>query len=347
VQGVKSKGTVTVTFDELASFFQGPTEHLLSRRLNLWLRERAEGVEDREPVELDGLQRWYLRRELLRARLKGLPDSEVRDRMRAEGTLPLGFAGEAVVRTEVELVDTMLAESRVWPAGSDAPMKPNAPVSIDVALPSARLTGSVSGIYGRFLVEFRHDREEKGKHLVRLWLSLLAWHASAPKAGRAILVLGSFAKGKPVANLFGYEAPADPAACLERLVAIYLRGCTEPIKLFPGASWSFAWAARKLASDPGAFAATLPSDPKKLDTVRKAYEKALGAWFPGYSTPGDVGDAYIGRVFEGAPPMFDPRMKPVPLDLEFARLAFALWGPLFPRRVTASKAAPWIERGLR
>ena len=66
-----------------------------------------------------------------------------------------------------------------------------------------------------------------------IWLPLLAWRASDERAGRAVLVLGSFARGAPTVRTFGYEAPPDAGRVLGDLVEVYRQGSCEPVPLFP------------------------------------------------------------------------------------------------------------------
>jgi exodeoxyribonuclease V gamma subunit len=332
----------TVHLDDLISFFRTPTAFLLRRRWKLWLGERAEGIDDREPVELDALERWALRQTLLEGRLAGGTEAQVGARIRAEGKLPHESAGNLAVQEQIPLVNSLLEATGIWPIGAKAPQQAAASHGVDIPLSTARLLGTVHPIYEPYLFEFRFSSEEGTQSLIRLWLSLLAWRASDPEAGWAVLV--TLDSGKPASGVkfYAYQAPTNAAEVLDALVGIYQKGCVEPIKLFAGASWEFAWAARTLASIPNLFTTGLPEDRKHEKTLSSAYNKALKTFFPGFNHKGDMGDPSVARIFDGQSPMTDPNQSPVPLDLEFARLAMTLWGPLLQGRRTDKDVRKWF-----
>ncbi|MBC7172363.1 MAG: exodeoxyribonuclease V subunit gamma, partial [Polyangiaceae bacterium] len=55
----------TIGIAELVDFLRCPVKHLLRRRLGVVLEEGDSGLEDREPLELAGLERWSFESELL------------------------------------------------------------------------------------------------------------------------------------------------------------------------------------------------------------------------------------------------------------------------------------------
>lgn len=345
--GPASPQTEAIELDDLIRFLSGPTAYLLQRRLKLNLREDDELLDDREPVELDHLQRWRLRNALLEERLEGRETPPVISRLAAAGELPLGFAGRATADQQAKLVEEMLDKVAIWPTGAAGPVAPDDPLSVDIQLANARITGTLKSLYGKHLVDLQFGGGEGTKKLARVWLSLLVWHACREDAGRAVLALGTLAKGAPAVSLYGYEAPEDARGCLERLVAIYRLGCSGPVKLFPGASWSFAWAARTLLDDAELFSNGLPEEDEKIRKISKALDSAAGSWWPGYQGGGDLDDPHIERVFDGTPPIFDPHVQPVPVDLQFARLACDVWRPLILGRKTSRVVKKWIDGGLR
>ncbi len=351
-----------IPIERLIQFFKNPIEFLVKTRLGINLRDEAKEISDREPIELGALESWQLRHALLRERVRqpelGRPpvDPEERDaallrKMRAGGTLPLGYAGDVIVEHEAELVDTMLAKSLVLPAGAREPVKPNDPVKLDVTLGNVRVTGQLSRVYGDFLVDFQFAAKERPKYLAELWIPLLAWHATPESIrqqspGRGVLVLGSWNKGKTDVKLFGYEAPEDAGRMLAELVSLYLRGIHEPIPLFPLSSWEFAWRIRDHVRDPTFFDEGKPDDPKLIHALRDAHDAALKVWADN-SWGADLDDDHIARVFEGQTPLVDPNETPVPIDREFARLALTLWGPVCAKRqTTATVAYKWLAGGF-
>ena len=56
--------------------------------MGLYLRDEVPELEDREPMELDTLERWKLGDSLLRRELSGMNAGQARDLLRAAGRLP-------------------------------------------------------------------------------------------------------------------------------------------------------------------------------------------------------------------------------------------------------------------
>src|SRR5690606_7227844 len=93
-------GTAEVALDDLSRFLLNPTRQLLRERLQLWLGEGADELQDREPIDLDDLERWSVCHDLLTARVAAIVQRgdaaqatrRVERRLRAQGRLPLGQA---------------------------------------------------------------------------------------------------------------------------------------------------------------------------------------------------------------------------------------------------------------
>jgi exodeoxyribonuclease V gamma subunit len=333
-----------ITLGELVHFFKNPAKFLLQRRLKIDLDDRAQSIPDREPIELDHLQRWSLRQALLDHRIRGLKSEQVLRALRAEGSLPLGFAGKVTVEQQSSIVEQMLVQSRLACTAEELAREPSDPIAIDVSLAGLRLTGSLTTVRDALLIDLQFGDEDAGR-IVGAWLSLLAWHAARPQAaGKALVVIGKLEAGRPVATMLGFEPPVDPRGTLEALIRLYLRGIHEPLPLFPRSSLDFAKSLASVTADASFFADGLPQEPEALAVVGKAFECAHKAWLGGFHA-GDVQDPYIGRLFAGSDPIVDESVVPVPLDLDFARLALTLWGPVRRARRTSSQAGAWLQQG--
>jgi exodeoxyribonuclease V gamma subunit len=328
---------------ELVNFFKNPTRYLLQRQLKVNLSEYGSRVLDREPVALDALERWSIRDELLQNRMAGHSKRSARLALTASGRLPLGYAGQAYLDIPSAIVDCMLQETSVWPAGVTAPVPPRAPLLLDIELQDARITGSLTRIWGDLVVDFQFG-SEAAKRLVRPWLELLAWHATEPEAGKAVLVHGYDKNKSPRVGMIGLKEPVDARERLEELVALYRRGCLEPLPLFESSSWEFAKVSKLAASalDDG-----LPSTDEAIEAIQKGLKAALNKWDVPGDGRGDVDDPHVARVFEGRPPLEDPAGSPVRLSLEFARAALTMWGPVSAARVTKGPTSKWFLKDDR
>ena len=331
--------------DELIRFFKHPTRYLVSRRLGIHLGDPPDPPRDREPVGLEALELWHLRRELLEAGRSGQSAEIALERLRAEGRLPLGYAGEALVARERELVERMLAETAVCTTPGALPDSGAEPVTVQVKLAGVRVTGTIGNVCRDLLIEYRFASEEQPKHLVEVWLPLLAWSASDQRARRAVLVLGCFTRGIPTVHTLGFEAPEDARRALAHLVDVYQQGIREPVPLFPESSFEFARRAKSLNLAPSCFEAGRQYERNATDGLRQAYEAAVRKWEspePG----GDASDPLLSRVFEGAEPLVDPNEAPVPLSRRFAGLAVTVWGPVLAGRHPSSEVKlHWLGGG--
>ncbi len=172
---------------------------------------------------------------LLEHRLAGVPREQV---VRAEwlrGDLPPGPLGQTVVDPLADEVDALVTQTEGLRAGG--------PVVLDatVTLPDGtRVAGTVPGAYGDRLVRVVYSKLG-AKHRLRAWAQLLlvvAAHEgrdwSAATVGR-----GSGATGPPC-PCWSSPSPADAAARLAELVAVYRAGLESPLPLAPKTSGVYA-----------------------------------------------------------------------------------------------------------
>jgi exodeoxyribonuclease V gamma subunit len=337
----------TIRLEELIRFFKDPTRTLLSRQLKLNLRAEEATWEDREPVELNDLEKWQLKDDLLGVLLSGRSTRQAGLELRAAGTIPLGYAGRVETERFSAIAEQMLQELNLVRAGGGLrtfdPPKP-----IDLALGDIRLVGSADTTLGETLFGMAFG-DESGKRLIGPWLTLLAWSAMEPADQRLLMALGVLDKGVPKARLLGFGAPEEPETALAALVELYRRGLREPLRLFSGASWAFA---KRVNNAPGdrdpldaAVLRTLLEDSRAQAALRQGLDDALGSWVGGKYGAADREDPHVARVWEGRWPMKDEETEPVPIDSDFARCALSLYGPLLKARHTgrSKEVKGWLK----
>jgi len=305
--------------DRLVRFFQQPVRELLRRRLHVDLRTWEDDIGDREPMELDGLQRWRLGDELLRQRLDGVPLATAFDLLKASGALPLGSVGKAVfdgLTTDVGRIVEMVRQRR------DV-----APRTIEIDLPIAwvahagipagheRLIGRLADVdaSGRVVARFSRPR---ARHQLAAWIEHLVLCAALPDARPTTMLLG---RGEDDLEVVELAPVDDPLRLLGDLVALHGVGQCEPLLLFPDASMLFA----------EQFLADGASDHEAaLAAVRKQWRSGekLEATSP-----------EIRRVF-GDEDVFAPGYTPFPdeplVSGGFMPLACRVFGPLVQARRT-------------
>jgi exodeoxyribonuclease V gamma subunit len=280
-----------LTLDDLARFLANPCAFLLRRRLGVRLRQAGEALEEREPFHLDAREGYFLKQQLLEARLAGIEPARALEVIAATGALPLGQVGRVQSRSIAAAVDSVWQRLERF-----GPPRPGTVLDVDLSLGSFHLTGRVTPREAGGMVHAR-VAVIKARDILGLWIQHLAAGA-AGRHGESILI-GSNAT-------HAYRPCDDAAGTLERLLELYWRGLRQPLKFFPRSSRAFAEAERTLAASLGSGA--------------NPFAPALKEWEGGKfnDMPGEREDLSFQLCFGDA----------TPLDDEFATLARQVFGPV-------------------
>jgi exodeoxyribonuclease V gamma subunit len=282
-----------ITVDALADFLAAPARAVVAGRLGVWLGA-PESLEVDDPLELDGLDRWALRHDVL-ARL--LDEEEVAPShalQRAAGRLPHGPLGHVAFGAAVNEARTVtrLADGRTRAART-------AGADVDRAIGEWRLLGRVGPLFDGRLFEV-HAGAVRAKHLLAFWVRHLALHvADVPGAGAPESVLVGLPKRTPTDGRHVFAAVPNAVECLARLLALYDEAMRHPLPLLPDPSRAYvdAFTPRRTPED----------------AHREGMGKAIAAW-------NDRPDPWAERLL-GEHPFGDGD--------RFAALSHALWTPLY------------------
>ncbi len=217
-----------VSLERLVSFFKDPAGFFLRESLGLYLGEGYEETEDREPLDLDGLDVYLIGDELLRLAEEGIPPAEALDLVRGAGAVPPGLGGIRAfekVAGEVEAFLPRLREARVG-----EPLKPRL---AQIRLGDTILVGRLAGLYpaGQVLGWFGR---ETGRRRVEAWIRHLFFMAARPKeAAPATRVLLRRKRGEDGVLDFTLSGPKDPRGSLKELLDLYHLGRRVPLLFFP------------------------------------------------------------------------------------------------------------------
>ena len=235
-----------IELDDLVAFLEHPVRFLLQRRLQLSLGADDPRLEDRDPLELDGLQRWALGQGLLEHQLAGVAVDRWRSVTLAARTTPVGGLGTVALDGVEALVGALVDQC----ARIQGPVRS---VPIDVRLPvepapglaaTARVVGSVE-VHGDTL---RHVSVSKvgARQRVAAWLRLLALMAADPAVAPTAVLLGRHDRERDRAATPATLDPAlagvDATAQLGAIVELYLRGHRELLPLLPTTSQAYVTA---------------------------------------------------------------------------------------------------------
>jgi exodeoxyribonuclease V gamma subunit len=260
----------TLTLDDLARFFANPAAYFLERRLGLKPSAALQPLEEREPFEVAGLERYAMRQELLEAVLEGGDGGAMLPRFRSRGLLPPASHGELLFRK-------MLVEVEEF-AAKVLELKRNgafAQIDLDLDLGGFRLTGRLDHLLPDGQLLYRCARM-RAQDRLRSWLLHLAYHAAGRGDAHETLIV-------TLDRSISYRPVAGATERLEALLDLYREGLSEPLPFFPRASLGWAEKAGK------------PEDER-----RKA---ALSEWLDGFGgRDGEGSDPAIRRCFGEEPP---------------------------------------------
>jgi exodeoxyribonuclease V gamma subunit len=277
-----------VSVEDLCRFFAHPARYLLQRRLGLSLEEGAALLEEDEPFELAGLDRYHLEQELVERGLRKGDLAAALPVLRARGELPHGTPGECVYDRKRRDVKAFLRS--LDPILQTGPLPP---LDVDLLLDGFRVTGRIDRIYGSGLLHYRFAKA-RAKDRLRLWIHhlLLNHDGAGPQPCRCMLICE---------NLECRYAPVEKSeAFLKGLLSAYWQGLARSLSFLPESSWAYADAVRK----------GLPPE--------EAMAKARLVWEGNDFSRGESQDPYNGLCFRGRDP----------LGPEFAALALELLGPI-------------------
>jgi len=225
----------TIDIQALAEFFANPARYFLTRRMDIRLPRTSSELTEREPMELDGIDRFTVKSELLEKRLAGANLASLRPAFLADGRLPLGKAGELVFLELCESVEEFHERLTRFRPTERLPTP-----ELDLELNEFRLVGRFDHVTSLALLHYR-PAVVAPKDRIRAWIQHLAWCASKPGRGLITVVIGEPPKGRTVAGL-QYRAldPRPARDLLGKLLEHYWRGLSEPLRFFPNTSLKFA-----------------------------------------------------------------------------------------------------------
>jgi exodeoxyribonuclease V gamma subunit len=295
--------TTPITVDELCSFFNHPIVAFVARRLGVVLGDDIAPLDDREPLVLEGLQRWAIQDRLVTLSRAGDDVQDIPKAILGSGRLPLGTVG-TIAYEELHADPTAMGRMVRELLGTKAPP----PIELDIALKSgARVFGWLRSVSPKGQVLYRFARAQ-GKHQLDAWIRHLALLASGVRLQTFLIARGP---GGAMCQKFVHVAHAH--RYLDALIALYRLGQRLPIPLFPDLASDYVDRVRRGATQGAALA-----------TVSKRYRDD----FEGAVNP------YVRQIYGDANPLeasftlfADAKNPP-----SFTDIATDVFGPLHAHR---------------
>jgi len=278
----------TINLESFLYFFSNPAMFLIRHRLGIHLREEPAVMDENEPFELNKLEAYHIKQELLTRALKEneKPIRDVYTLMQASGRLPHGSPGVCCYDDLCALTGHFIRKIHPHIKGGQ-----REPIAVDIDIDGFHLTGQLVNVYPEGLVSYRMAKV-KGPDRLRAWISHLVLNHLREHAAvrKTILVCED--------RTFRYSPVEDAETCLRILLDIYWKGLRKPLHFFPESSLAYAEQAAKGAAP------------------EKGMRTAQGKWAA--FEYAEKEDAYYDLCFR----QIDP------LDDQFHELALAIFEPM-------------------
>ncbi len=281
-----------VTLDRLTGFFRNPARWLLRERLGVRPDESEEELATREPFVLNGLESHQLLGRMLELHREGRSATTIQAAMRGSGALPHGQVGDCVFSQAQERVTRFAGR-----LGRVLPRRDPEPLDLELKLGEFELSGRLTGITPGGRVGYRLASIKANDYL-NLWLSHLALNVAAPEG--MTLVSYWVAEDKEII----LEPVEDAAAQLRALLEWYWQGTQRLLHFFPKSALVYVELLH----------AKNPDMDQALRAARRQWE---GDDFQKVMPERE--NIYYQLAFRDSDP----------LDDEFARVATAVFAPLF------------------
>ena len=229
---------------ELLAFFANPTRWFLRERLGMRLELDDAGLDGEEPFDLDPLERYRVRSDVLERLRAGVPRRRDEDLQRGSGRLPQAALGGIVherVWGEMEAVHRLLDRHRA--------SLESAPVEIDFELGGWRVTGIVENAGPDTLVWWRPGRL-RARDRIEVRLRQLALAAAGRDAPGAMAISIEAAAAKTTS----FPAPEGAREQLLAWLRAWEQGRSAALPFFPETSLAYAKAIAGGADEAAALA---------------------------------------------------------------------------------------------
>jgi exodeoxyribonuclease V gamma subunit len=289
----------TVDLEDFCRFYSNPAKWLLQKRLGIFLEEDTSILEETEPFDLKGLERYQMAQELLESKIDGNKGDDLFTLFRAAGRLPHGVAGKCFFDELTQGVEGFA--DRLKPYLEKPSLKP---LDVDLSLGAFQLVGKVDQIQPDYLVIYRYARL-KPKDFLRAWISHGALCTSGPETyPKKTLLIGLDPKGRKFSpwSAWRFDPVAEGDGILSDLLAFYWRGLVLPLPFFSETSWAYG-----------------TERFQKGKSVEEGMKRALKKWESGEFMNGERdSNPYYRICFKDTDP----------LGVEFCRLSERILEPL-------------------
>jgi exodeoxyribonuclease V gamma subunit len=282
-----------INIAQLCRFFSNPARFLLDKRFGLFIEEKSFILEETEPLELTGLEKYSLEQSLLESRMAGRRLTGLFPSLRASGRLPHGVPGECAFEAISRRVEDFAGKMESYLLHDELE-----PLEIDLHLSEFSITGRISSIFPERMVRYRYAGI-RAKDRLSLWLQHLVLNALQKTDYPRESMIAGLNSGKWYA--LEYAPVENSREILEYLLQEYWNGLSKPLHFFPETAFQYAYILFHKNRSP-----------------EEALRQAESTWSGGDFHHGECEDSHFELCFKSESP----------LDAEFLRLAENIFRPL-------------------
>ena len=219
----------TVSLSQLIQFLANPAKFFLISRLGIRLDDSLLALNEREPFEICGLDRYQIEQELVQRKLREEDLEDHQATVRSRGMLPHGTMGKIAYQD----LCTTAARLAVIVLRYTQGAKEMPPLDVDTELAGFHLTGKICGLWPKGLIRYR-CATIKPQDWLRVWIEhlVLNFLPEGTHHPRESLLIGSDGQW--------YLPPIpDSEKILERILNYYQQGMSFPLPFFPATSFEY------------------------------------------------------------------------------------------------------------
>ena len=294
---------------DLISFFANPARFFLRHRLGARLEVDDATLDEEEPFELDGLERYRLRSEVWSRMRAGTASERTEALLSGRGRLPQAGLGRVVHEREWEEAEQLEKQLAPHRAALDAPSR-----EVDFEIGGFRIVGALERIGPDGTMVWPRIGRLRARDRIEIWLRLLAWAAAGNGPAQAVGISREGSGKQASWKSERFPAPERADEQLERWLRVWWRGLAAPLPFFPETSYAYAHGIAR----PGRHAGAAVQE--------AAWDKARDKWFGNDHQPGERDDPYLRLVHDGDPPL-TPEFEDLAVELLVPLIAPPADGP--------------------
>ena len=220
---------------DLITFFANPARFFLRHRLGARLEVDDATLDEEEPFELDGLERYRLRSEVWSRMRAGAAPARTEALMSGRGRLPQAGLGRVVHEREWEEAEQLEKQLAPYRAALDAPSR-----EVDFEIGGFRIVGALERIGPDGTMVWPRIGRLRARDRIEIWLRLLAWAAAGNGPAQAVGISREGSGKQASWKSQRFPAPECAGEQLERWLRARWRGLAAPLPFFPETSYAYA-----------------------------------------------------------------------------------------------------------